>query len=218
MIKLIKAIIFDMDGVIVDSEPINYEINRITFEKAGVKISKKEFIEEWVVKGTGSREAIKRHDVRMSYENLQKIKKKIYLDVLKREVKLKPSAKETIINLHKKYKMALASHAHKYNVNIIVKKFRLNKFFQIILSKQNVNKGKPDPEIFLKAAKKLKVKPEECLVIEDTEKGIIAAKRAGMTCIAIPDIWTKKYNDFSKADLVVDNLREITTDVTENIN
>jgi len=218
MIRLIKAVIFDMDGVLVNSEPINYEINKITFEKAGIKISKKEFIEEWVVKGTGSREAIKRHNIRMSYENLQKIKKKIYLDILKRKVKLKPNAKETIINLHKKYKLALASHAHKYNVNIIVKKFRLNKFFQIILGKQDVNKGKPNPEIFLKAAKKLKVKPEKCLVIEDTEKGILAAKRAGMICIAIPDSWTKKYNDFSKADLVVDNLKELTTDVIENIN
>ena len=214
---MIKAVIFDMDGVIVDSEPINYEVIRITFEKAGVKISKKEFIEEWVVKGTGSREAIKRHDIKMSLEDLQKIKKKIYLDVLKRKVKLKPDAKRTIINLHKKYKLALASQGHRYNVDIIVKKFKLSKFFQAIIGKQDVNKGKPNPEIFLKASKELKVKPEECLVIEDTEKGIIAAKRAGMVCIAVPDTWTKKYNDFSKADLVVNLLGEINIDVIKNL-
>jgi HAD superfamily hydrolase (TIGR01509 family) len=214
---MIKAVIFDMDGVIVDSEPINYEVIRITFEKAGVKISKKEFIEEWVVKGTGSREAIKRHDIKMSLEDLQKIKKKIYLDVLKRKVKLKPDAKRTIINLHKKYKLALASQGHRYNVDIIVKKFKLSKFFQAIIGKQDVNKGKPNPEIFLKASKELKVKPEECLVIEDTEKGIIAAKRAGMICIAVPDSWTKRYNDFSKADLVVNLLGEINIDVIKNL-
>jgi HAD superfamily hydrolase (TIGR01509 family) len=206
-----------MDGVIVDSEPINYEVIRITFEKAGVEISKKEFIEEWVVKGTGSREAIKRHDIKMSLEDLQKIKKKIYLDVLKRKVKLKPDAKRTIINLHKKYKLALASQGHRYNVDIIVKKFKLSKFFQAIIGKQDVNKGKPNPEIFLKASKELKVKPEECLVIEDTEKGIIAAKRAGMICIAVPDSWTKRYNDFSKADLVVNLLGEINIDVIKNL-
>jgi HAD superfamily hydrolase (TIGR01509 family) len=214
---MIKAVIFDMDGVIVDSEPINYEVIRITFEKAGVEISKKEFIEEWVVKGTGSREAIKRHDIKMSLEDLQKIKKKIYLDVLKRKVKLKPDAKRTIINLHKKYKLALASQGHRYNVDIIVKKFKLSKFFQAIIGKQDVNKGKPNPEIFLKASKELKVKPEECLVIEDTEKGIIAAKRAGMICIAVPDSWTKRYNDFSKADLVVNLLGEINIDVIKNL-
>lgn len=214
---MIKAVIFDMDGVIVDSEPINYEVIRITFEKAGVKISKKEFIEEWVVKGTGSREAIKRHDIKMSLEDLQKMKKKIYLDVLKRKVKLKPDAKRTIINLHKKYKLALASQGHRYNVDIIVKKFKLSKFFQAIIGKQDVNKGKPNPEIFLKASKELKVKPEECLVIEDTEKGIIAAKRAGMICIAVPDSWTKRYNDFSKADLVVNLLGEINIDVIKNL-
>jgi len=214
---MIKAVIFDMDGVIVDSEPINYEVIRIAFEKAGVKISKKEFIEEWVVKGTGSREAIKRHDIKMSLEDLQKIKKKIYLDVLKRKVKLKPDAKRTIINLHKKYKLALASQGHRYNVDIIVKKFKLSKFFQAIIGKQDVNKGKPNPEIFLKASKELKVKPEECLVIEDTEKGIIAAKRAGMICIAVPDSWTKRYNDFLKADLVVNLLGEINIDVIKNL-
>ena len=214
---MIKAVIFDMDGVIVDSEPINYEVIRITFEKAGVKISKKEFIEEWIVKGTGSREAIKRHNIKMSSEDLQKIKKKIYLDILKRKVKLKPNAKRTIINLHKKYKLALASQGHRYNIDIIVKKFKLSKFFQAIIGKQDVNKGKPNPEIFLKASKELKVKPEECLVIEDTEKGIIAAKRAGMVCIAVPDTWTKKYNDFSKADLVVNLLGEITIDVIKNL-
>lgn len=214
---MIKAVIFDMDGVIVDSEPINYEVIRITFEKAGVKISKKEFIEEWVVKGTGSREAIKRHDIKMSLEDLQKIKKKIYLDVLKRKVKLKPDAKRTIINLHKKYKLALASQGHRYNVDMIVKKFKLSKFFQAIIGKQDVNKGKPNPEIFLKASKELKVKPEECLVIEDSEKGIIAAKRAGMICIAVPDSWTKRYNDFSKADSVVNLLGEINIDVIKNL-
>ena len=214
---MIKAVIFDMDGVIVDSEPINYEVIRITFEKAGVKISKKEFIEEWVVKGTGSREAIKRHDIKMSLEDLQKIKKKIYLDVLKRKVKLKPDAKRTIINLHKKYKLALASQGHRYNVDMIVKKFKLSKFFQAIIGKQDVSKGKPNPEIFLKASKELKVKPEECLVIEDTEKGIIAAKRAGMICIAVPDSWTKRYNDFSKADSVVNLLGEINIDVIKNL-
>jgi len=214
---MIKAVIFDMDGVIVDSEPINYEVIRITFEKAGVKISKKEFIEEWIVKGTGSREAIKRHNIKMSSEDLQKIKKKIYLDILKRKVKLKPNAKRTIINLHKKYKLALASQGHRYNIDIIVKKFKLSKFFQAIIGKQDVNKGKPNPEIFLKASKELKVKPEECLVIEDTEKGIIAAKRAGMICIAVPDSWTKRYNDFSKADLVVNLLGEINIDVIKNL-
>jgi len=214
---MIKAIIFDMDGVLVDSEPINYEVNKIAFEKAGVKISKKEFIEEWVVKGTGSREAIKRHNVKMSFEDLQKIKKKIYFDVLKKKVKLKPNAKTALIRLNKKYKMALASHAHKYNVNIIVSKFSLDKFFHVILSKQDVNKGKPDPEIFLKASERLGVKPDECLVIEDTEKGIIAAKRAGMMCIAVPDNWTKKYNNFSRADLVVKSLREITIDTIRNL-
>ena len=90
-------------------------------------------------------------------------------------------------------------------------------WFKVVLGKQDVIKGKPDPEIFLKTAKKLGVKPEECLVIEDTDKGIIAAKEAGMKCIAIPDEWTKKYNDYSKADLIVVSLNDINTKVIEGL-
>ena len=70
----IKAVIFDLDGVLIDSEPINYEANKLTFEKVGVYISKEEFIQEWIIKGTGTREAIKRHNIKASYEDLQKIK------------------------------------------------------------------------------------------------------------------------------------------------
>jgi HAD superfamily hydrolase (TIGR01509 family) len=214
---MIKAIIFDMDGILVDSEPINYKVNRLTFEKIGVKIPKKEFIEEWIIKGTGTREAIKRHNIQTTYEELQKIKKKIYLDVLVKEVKLKPYAKEILVELKKKYKLALASQGHKYNVLAIAKKFGFNRFFDVVLAKQDVNASKPDPEIFLKTAEKLKVKPEECLVIEDSEKGIIAAKKARMKCIAIPDNWTRKYNDFSKADLIIDDLNKLTLDKIQNL-
>jgi len=214
---MIKAVIFDMDGVLVDSEPINYEVNRRTFEKVGITISKKEFIDEWVIKGTGTREAIKRHNIRTTYKDLQKIKKKIYLDVLKKEVRLKSHVIEILTKLKGKYKLALASQGHKYNVLMVMKKFNFNKFFPVVLAKQDVNKTKPDPEIFLKTAEMLNVKPKECVVIEDSEKGIIAAKRAGMKCIAIPDDWTKKYNDFSKADLVVKSLNKINTKVIEEL-
>jgi len=214
---MIKAIIFDMDGVLVDSEPINYEVNRLTFEKVGVNISKKEFIDEWIIKGTGSREAIKRHNIPATYEDLQEIKKKIYLDFYRKKIKLKPHAKEILTKLKKKYKLALASQGHKYNVLTVMEKFGFNRFFDVVLGKQDVNKNKPNPEMFLKTAEKLEVKPEECLVIEDSEKGIISAKRAGMKCIAIPDRWTKKYNDFSKADLVVDDLTEVTLDKIRNL-
>jgi HAD superfamily hydrolase (TIGR01509 family) len=205
-----------MDGVLVDSEPINYKVNRLTFEKIGLKIPKKEFIEEWIIKGTGTREAIKRHNIKATYEELQKIKKEIYPNALLKELKLKPYAEEILIELKKKYKLALASQGHKYNVLAIVKKFGFNRFFDVVLAKQDVNASKPNPEIFLKTAEKLKVKPEECLVIEDSEKGIIAAKNARMKCIAIPDNWTRKYNDFSKADLIVKNLSDINVNIIKN--
>jgi len=115
------------------------------------------------------------------------------------------------------YKLALASQGHKYNVLAMVEKFDFNKYFDVVLGKQDVNKSKPDPEIFLRAAEKLKVKPEECLVVEDSEKGIIAAKRARMKCIAIPDDWTKKYNDFSRADLIINDLNELSLDKIQSL-
>ena len=214
---MIKAVIFDMDGLLVDSERVNYEVNKRMFRKFGVNISKEEFIKEWIIKGTGSDEAIKRHKMKIPYEKFKSIKKDLQIRLIREKLKTKPHAKETLKRLKKEYRLALATHEHKHNVFEVLKKFRLANYFDAILTREDVKRRKPNPDIFLTAAKKLKVKPDGCVVIEDSERGIKTAKNARMKCIVVPDEFSKKYNDFSKANLIVKSLREITIDTINSL-
>jgi len=106
----------------------------------------------------------------------------------------------------KKYRIALASStSHKF-INIVLDRFKLNKFFQVIVSADDT-KSKPEPDIFLLTSKKLKVKPESCLVIEDSNNGIKAAKRAGMFCLQYANVTGRNNNFF--ADLTINTFRNL---------
>ena len=87
-------------------------------------------------------------------------------------------------------------------------------YFQVIVSGLDVDQVKPAPDIFLKAAHDLGVEPSECLVLEDAEKGVIAAHRAGMRCIAVPNLYTRQH-DFSKATKICSSLKEITPELLQ---
>ncbi len=105
-------------------------------------------------------------------------------------------------------KMAIASSASKRDIKIVVKKFNLKKYFDTIIGAEDVEKGKPQPKVFLKAAGRLKVKPVECLVIEDARNGILAAERANMKSIGYRNI-NSRYQDLSGSDLTIDNFSQI---------
>lgn len=122
---------------------------------------------------------------------------------------LMPGVEELIKKVKKSgLKQALASGAPLNKINIAADRFGWRDSFDIFVAPEHVgHAGKPDPAIFLHTAKKLKVKPEECVVFEDAENGVVAAKRAGMKCIAVPDPrWS--FGDFSQADLIVDSLED----------
>ena len=103
--------------------------------------------------------------------------------------------------------MALATGASREKLEFILKKFQIKQFFDAIITADDVENGKPDPEVFLKAAQKLGVDPENCIVMEDASNGAEAAKAAGMACIAITS--TRGKNQLQKADLVVNSYQEL---------
>lgn len=110
-------------------------------------------------------------------------------------------------------KKALASSGTREYIHLALKKLKLTRYFDAVVSGEELKHGKPHPETFLVAAKKLGIDPDDCLVIEDAKKGVIAAKRAGMTCIGVhyPKQWNKKLGqNLSRADFEVGSLAKIT--------
>lgn len=205
---MIKAIIFDMDGVIVDTEKYHEKAYQKVSRRLGFSLTDREVLH---FKGVTAPEIFyclfRKHKIKRDAEKYALLKDKVYRSYLK-NLKALPGVINFINQLKKvKVKIAIASSGSRLNVNFILKKLRLRRKFNAVVNGDQVKKGKPNPEIFLKAARKMKVKPKECVVIEDSVSGIKAAKRAGMFCIGVTTTLNRKY--LKETDLIVDSLSQI---------
>ena len=211
-----KAIIFDMDGVIVDSEKIKFEITKEIVESFGFQ-----WKQEDQEKGIGLNandfwsHIIKKFNLNATRNELEEKFSNVYNKKIKEEAKFIPSSKKFLKKINeRKIKTALASSSSREKIKIVLKKLKIENCFESIVAGDELIHAKPDPEIFLIAAKRIKAKPEECIVIEDSPLGIEAAKKAGMTAIAVPCKMTKNL-DFSEADYKINSLKEFPMNLLE---
>ncbi|MCF6333385.1 MAG: HAD family phosphatase [Draconibacterium sp.] len=186
--KKAKAIIFDMDGVLVDSEPHHVKIEKELFAKLNLEISDEEH-STYMGKATDVMWKEIFHDKNISLDieqliNQSNIESKNYFSALK-EIEPMPGLVKVLESfIQKGIPMAVASSSGPETIGIILNKAGLDKYFLHIVNSKMVGKSKPEPDIFLHTAALLSVKPEECLVIEDSTNGIRAAKSANMICVA----------------------------------
>lgn len=207
---MIKAIIFDMDGVILNSMPMHIHIWKNIFEKRGIKFNLKEF-EKY--NGTSTKEIaqriIREHNLKEVYHNIVKEKRESERKFQDKIIFFKDTL-SSLKKLRKQgYKLALATSAMPPMVKYVKKRFHFNLYFDAITSSVEVKHSKPSPDIFILAAKKIGIKNSECAVVEDSLNGIIAAKKAGMSAVAITNTFKKKVF-IKKADLIINSLTELT--------
>jgi len=208
----IKAIIFDMDGVLIDSEPLWRQAEIEIFAKIGLSFTEEmcmqtmgmrtsEVIEYWYGITPWSGKSVKE----VENELLQRVTQLIIEegDTMK--------GVEFSLNYFKEkgFRIALASSSAMTLIEPVINKLQIRKYFEVIESAEFLDYGKPHPEIFLKTAKKLEVHSSECLVIEDSFNGVLAAKSARMKVIAIPDKESKNNDQFVIADYILDDLKQI---------
>lgn len=206
---MLKAIIFDMDGVIIDSEPLHVEVEKELAEKLGGKLHGE--LHETLVGTTDHSMWSKLKDMfdfKLPVDEIVEMKKEMFIERFD-EIQLMDNFRQLVSSLSDEgYPMAVASSNNRKIVDMIIDNFDLGKYMKFIISGEEVDMGKPDPEIFLTAAKKMNVKPEDCLVIEDASNGVRAAKSAGMKCVGLKDIHHGN-QDLSEADLIINNLNEL---------
>ena len=206
-----KAVIFDMDGVIIDSEPIHFETDMETMKYLGCNISKEE-LEKYV--GTTNEYMIadikKNYNIRKSVEEIINYKVEMVKNkIVQSDLEPIEGIRELLIDLKdKNIPAAIASSSPKDFINIVVSKFKLQDYFKYIVSGEEVESGKPAPDVYIETAKKLGISPKECTVIEDSKNGVLAAKAAGMKCIGFQNI-NSGNQDLSKADIIVNSIGEI---------
>ncbi len=206
--KKIEAILFDMDGVLVDTEQLHCKSYIIALKKYGIELIEEEYFTEWTRKGKGITDYIKERNLSLNTEEIRAVKRALYHQMLKEKLRTLPGIRSLLKKAKGEYMIALVSSSYRIDVELILELTKLRKYFDVVISKDEVSRIKPDPEPFLLAAKKLGVEPYGCLVIEDAEKGVIAAKAAGMRCVAMPSVCTRD-NDFSKADYIVKDIKGV---------
>ena len=209
---MIKAVLFDMDGVIFDTErEYLKEWNKI-FEKYGYEMKKEIYVS---VMGRGRKKV--KEIFKENFGNDLPIEK-MYIEkdkmlkeaIENNKVPLKQGALELLEFLKKNgYKTALATSAKKDRVKSQVTHAKINNLFDAIVCADDIVNSKPDPEIFLKAAEKVNIKPENCIVIEDSEAGIRAAFNAGMIAFHVKDLKEADESIIKYCDKNFENLIEI---------
>ena len=209
---MLKAVIFDMDGVIVNSEPLHRKAYFDMFEEFNLNVSNRLY-ESFTGKSTSAicKELCKIFDLSISHEKLMLSKRKHFKTIFDNDPEFQMI--DGALSLIKNYffnnlTLILASSASMTNINRVFKKFDLDKFFKAKISGADLKESKPNPEIFIKAAKLSGFNKSECVVIEDSTNGITASKSAGIYCIGFNSPNSKNQN-YDKADLVVSNFNEI---------
>lgn len=210
--QMLKAVLFDMDGVIVDTEPLHRKAYFDMFNEKNIDVTD-EMYEGFTGQSTITicRHLCEHFGLEEDAENLVASKRRYFKHLFENDggLKLLDGVLELIQDYHKNdLKLVLASSASMPNINRIFDRFDLNKYFVAKLSGADLEASKPHPEIFEKAAAASGYLPSECIVIEDSTNGIKAAKGAKIFCVGY-DSQNSKNQDYSKADVVVHSFDEI---------
>lgn len=205
----IEAIIFDLDGVIFDSEELHKIAWKMVFKRHNIKITEDDY-----VKGIGVSDIdflkglVQQKKIPDDIDGFLSEKRKTLLE-MSSQAKTFDGITDFIKDVYSYYKLAVASNSDRNFVLKLLDSSKLTGFFSVILGFQDISKPKPDPEIYIRCAEKLNVKNSNCVVIEDSPAGIKAAKSAGMKCIGITTMLDEKA--LSQADFIVskDNIKSI---------
>ncbi|MDD5415521.1 MAG: HAD family phosphatase [Candidatus Daviesbacteria bacterium] len=206
----IKAVLFDMDGLMVDTEPIHLRAFNYALGKYGKHLTEEGNTRRYI--GTpdidGAKDMVLRFSLPISAQELVMVKKARVKELLT-SLEPEPGLIELLANLKQNdYKVAIASSSYLETIRKIIQDLGVAKMIDKLASAEEVKQGKPAPDVYLLAAEKLGVSPSECLVLEDAPKGVQAGKLAGMKVFAIPSQYTKD-GDFSLADKVLSSLSEV---------
>ena len=207
-----RAVLFDWDGTLADTRQVIVVTFQQVAQSAGVTIDA-EFIERRI--GTGAAQTFKEilQTAGKPYDDAtikELLKRKIQAEIsMSSQVKLFPGARELLESLQGKTHVALASMNNRAVIEDLLDAMKIRKFFEVVLTVEEVSKFKPDPEIFLKSAAKLGCTPEDCVVVEDSIFGVQAARAAGMGCIAVlTGVYSRAELETAKPGLIVESLTE----------
>jgi HAD superfamily hydrolase (TIGR01509 family) len=204
----IEALLWDLDGLLTDTEPLHLAAYQGVFAAEGHRLDPADYARIWIRDGGGVADYLREAGLPGDIDGLRAAKHRRYAELVRREARCLPGARELLVAASGRKRQALASSAWRHAVDAVLNALDLRRHFAAVVCGDEVPRVKPAPDLSLAAARLLGVAPAACLVLEDAEKGVRAALAAGMRCLAVPTAQTRDH-DFSGATAVVDSLAGI---------
>ena len=206
-----KAVIFDMDGLMIDSEPLHLIAYNQVLKQFDFVLSEQENNARYI--GVGdvfiSNDLVSRLNLPITPEELLMQKAAVYFELLTEKVKAQPGLIDLVKRLHQlNLILAIGSGSALKEIQQVVNTLKIAEYFSYLCSSEDFEHAKPAPDIYLHIADKLNIAPKDCLVLEDSPSGLQAAKSAGMSCYVVPSRETLG-KDFSSADAVLADLTQV---------
>jgi HAD superfamily hydrolase (TIGR01509 family) len=212
----ISTLIFDLDGLLSDTEKLHRQAYQEALGLFGVALSDDQYDEHWIRNGKGIREFADQHGLDLDPMAVRPHKAARYRELVRARAKPMPGAVRVLDTLRHHKTLALATSSEQPDAYTVLETLGIVDAFSCIGTKANAARVKPAPDLFLWVASELQTEPSECLVLEDSERGITAARAAGMRSVAIPNEQTRG-NDFSRATMMLTSLKELTREAIETV-
>ena len=214
---MLKCVLFDLDGLLVDSEPLQFRSYQHALSQFGVSLDLAAWILWHSVEASASR-WIRDQGLDIDPEEVRAVKKAHYDNLISHELELKPGARELVNECSNEFELAVVSSSRRESIEDCLRKFGLHENFSIYVSGAELKRSKPYPDPYLEALTVLNVAPESAIALEDSVTGYRAATAAGINCIVCPDHFIPKSNDaFLGAALVVESLTELNSETLRTV-
>ncbi len=207
---MIRAIFWDNDGVLVDTERLYFRATQETLESAGVVLEREHYVEFFLRQGRGAWHLLEERGVSAGeIERLRQRRNDLYSELLECEACAIDGVAGTLDVLHGKYVMGIVTSSRRDHFDIIHSRCNLLQYFDFVLTASDFARVKPHPDPYLTALERAGAAPHECIAIEDSERGLQAATHAGIRCIVIPTELTAGGN-FASAYRVLERVEQLT--------
>ncbi|MEO8256192.1 MAG: HAD family phosphatase [Acidobacteriota bacterium] len=206
---MIEAIFWDNDGILVETEPVYFQATRHVLKTVGVDLTEADYIQLFLVEGTGAWHLAEQQGIdRAGVEALRNQRNALYSEWLAQAPRLIDGITPVLEQLRGRYVMGIVTSSRRDHFDVIHRTTGLLGYFDFVLTADDFNRVKPDPEPYLRAIAKSGIAPAACLAIEDSERGLKAALGAGISCVVVPTALTRG-GTFAGACRILESVSQI---------